>query len=245
MMFSLKPSETYEPGQSLDFGDYTLRLRVNARARRISLRIDNKTGDAIVTAPRPKHLKDAVEFARTRHDWILQTRRGQAKPEPFAPGTVISIKGHAVTLAERAGVISPKAEQAEDGSWLLVTSGDGAAYAKRIERYLKQLAAKTLQAETEAYAAKLGVTGVKVSLNDPKGRWGSCTPSRKTIRYSWRIIIAPPQVRQYLVAHEVSHLRHPDHSPAFWNCVTEVFGGAYKPHRDWLKKRGHELFRFQ
>lgn len=246
-MFSLKarePSETYEPGQSLDFGDYRLRLKVNERARRISLRIDNKTGDAIVTAPRTKHLKDAVEFARTRHDWILKSRRGQDRPVPFAPGHAISIKGHAVILAERAGVVSARPEQQADGSWHLVSSGDEATYARRIERYLRQQAMKTLQAETDRQAERLGVTGVKVSLFDARGRWGSCTPNRKAIRYSWRVVMAPTEVLNYLVAHEVAHLKHPDHSPAFWARVTELFG-PYKAARGWLKTRGHELFRYQ
>lgn len=241
--FSRK-TEAYEPGQALDFGAYTLRLKVNARARRISLRIDNKTGEAVVTAPRAKHLKDAVDFARTRHDWIVKIRGDQQKPAPFAPGCTLSIRGHAVTLAEKAGVITPKPMQAEDGSWLLVSSGDESAYARRIERYLRQRAAKTLQAETDRLAARLGVTGVKVSLFDAKGRWGSCTPSRKTIRYSWRVIMAPIEVLNYLVAHEVAHLKHPDHSPAFWARVTELFG-PYKTARDWLKKRGQELFKYQ
>jgi len=241
--FSRK-AEVYEPGQALDFGAYTLRLKVNARARRISLRIDNKTGEAVVTAPRAKHLNDAVDFARARHDWIVKIRGDQQRPAPFAPGCPLTIKGHAVTLAEKAGVITPKPMQAEDGSWLLVSSGDESAYARRIERYLRQQAAKTLQAETDRQAARLGFTGVKVSLFDAKGRWGSCTPSRKTIRYSWRVIMAPIEVLNYLVAHEVAHLKHPDHSPAFWARVTELFG-PYKTARDWLKKRGQELFKYQ
>ncbi len=236
--------DTYAPGDVLDFGDYKLRLKVNARARRISLRIDNKTGEAVVTAPKPRHLKDAVDFARTRHDWIVEHRQKQPEPQGFAPGMVLSIRGHDVTLAEKVGVISARAMQLADGTWQLVTSGDAKTFSRRIERYLKQQALKALQAETENYAAMLGVTGVKVSLFDARARWGSCTPARKAIRYSWRVILAPPQVLKYLVAHEVSHLRHPDHSDRFWAQVTELFGN-YKPARKWLKTQGHELFRYQ
>ncbi|WP_443748746.1 M48 family metallopeptidase [Asticcacaulis solisilvae] len=234
----------YEPGQVLDFGDYLVRLRVSERARRISVRIDNRTGDAIVTAPRPKYLKDAVEFAKTRHDWILETRRGQSRPVPFAPGMQLTIKGYPVMLAERTGVISPKAEQQADGSWQLVSSGDVATYARRVERYLRTQAQKTFQLETDRLASKLGVSGVKVSLFDAHGRWGSCSPSKKSIRYSWRVIMAPTDVLVYLAAHEVAHLRHPDHSPAFWATVNELLGKPYKPGRAWLKARGHELFKY-
>jgi len=239
----LKPEPPYAEGQVLDFGDYRLWLKVNARARRISLRIDNKTGDAVVTVPRARHLKDAVDFARTRHDWIIEKRAGQTAPQPFAPGVEIPIRGTPVMLAERSGVISPRAEQQPDGSWRLVSSGDAATYARRIQRYLRQQALKTLQAETDRFSARLGVTGVKVSLFDAKARWGSCTPLRRAIRYSWRVILAPPEVLSYLVAHEVAHLRHPDHSPRFWAEVTALYG-PYKPARDWLKKRGQELFRY-
>ena len=238
-----KVSEAYEPGQVLDFGDYLVRLRVSERARRISVRIDNRTGDAIVTAPRPKYLKDAVEFAKTRHDWILQTRRGQSRPVPFSPGMQLAIKGYPVVLAERTGVISPKAEQVE-GAWQLVTSGDAATFSRRVERYLRTQAQKTFQAETDRLSAKLGFSGVKVSLFDAHARWGSCSPSKKSIRYSWRVIMAPTDVLVYLAAHEVAHLRHPDHSPAFWATVTELFGKPYKPARAWLKTRGHELFKY-
>ncbi|ESQ85722.1 hypothetical protein AEAC466_00695 [Asticcacaulis sp. AC466] len=239
----MKPEPGYAPGDVLDFGAYKLRLKVNERARRISLRIDNKTGEAVVTAPRPKHLKDAVDFARTRHDWILEHRRDQPAPERFAPGVVIHIRGQAVTLSEKAGVITARPIQAEDGTWQLVTSGDESLFSRRIERYLRQQALKTLQAETDRFAGMLGVSGVRISLFDARGRWGSCTPSRKTIRYSWRVILAPPHVLEYLAAHECAHLRHPDHSDRFWTEVTGLFGD-YRAARKWLKTNGHTLFRY-
>jgi predicted metal-dependent hydrolase len=241
----LRNQTAYAAGDVIDCGDYRLRLKVNTRSRRISLRIDNKTGDAVVTAPKPRQLVEAVEFARSRHDWILKSRRGQSQPQPFAPGLKLSIKGHEVTLEARDGVITPKAEQQADGSWHLVTSGDGPTYARRIERYLRQQAMKTFEAETTKYVAMLGHSGVKVSLFDAKARWGSCTPARKAIRYSWRVILAPKAVLSYLCAHEVAHLKHPDHSPAFWAQVTALYGAPYKPARDWLKKQGHLLFTYQ
>ena len=239
----LRPTATYAAGDLLDCGEYKLRLKVNARARRISLRIDARSGEAVVTAPRPKHLADAVDFARSRHDWILQHRRNQDAPQAFAPGMALAIRGHTVTLAEKAGVITARPMQTDDGSWQLVTSGDEKLFARRIERYLRQQALKTLQTETDRYAAMLGVSGVKISLFDARGRWGSCTPARKAIRYSWRAILAPPRVLEYLVAHECAHLRHPDHSDRFWNEVTAMFGD-YKPARKWLKTEGHTLFKY-
>lgn len=239
------PKAVYSDGQVIDRGDYVLRLKVNRRARRISLRIDNKTGEAVVSAPSLRHLKDAVAFADTRHDWILQVRRREPPRQSFTPGVTLDIRGHAVTLAEAKGVVTPRAVRDEAGGWRLVSSGDAQVYARRIERYLRAQALKAFQSETDICAAKLGVAGVKVSLFDAKARWGSCTPGRKAIRYSWRVILAPREVFSYLVAHEVAHLKHPDHSPAFWACVTELYGRDWRPARKWLKEQGQTLFRYQ
>lgn len=242
MIALFKPA--YRDGDTVDFGAYQVRLSVNPRARGVRVRID-RHGAVIATAPKPAKLADAVDFTRKQHDWIVTKLGDCIRPEPFAPGQVITIKGHEVTLAELAGVISARPVQTADGGWQLVTSGDAATFARRIERYLRQKALKTLQTETAAYAARLGFDGVKVSLFDAKGRWGSCTPGRKAIRYSWRIILAPPSVLSYLCAHEVAHLRHPDHSPRFWAEVKALYGGDYKPARNWLKTEGKGLFRYQ
>ncbi|MEI9902742.1 MAG: YgjP-like metallopeptidase domain-containing protein [Asticcacaulis sp.] len=141
-------------------------------------------------------------------------------------------------------MITPKPEQQADGSWRLISSGDGPVYARRIERYLRQQALKLLIAETDRMAAQLGFTGIKTSLFDARGRWGSCTPAHKAIRYSWRMILAPKTVLTYLCAHEVSHLKHPDHSPRFWAEVAGLYGDC-KAARKWLKTEGHSLFRYQ
>lgn len=234
----------YRDGDTVDLGSYQVRLSVNPRARGVRVRID-RHGEVVATAPRLAKLADALAFARTQDAWITAKLADCVRPEPFAPGQVISIKGHAVTLADKAGVISARPVQQADGSWQLVTSGDAATFARRVERYSRQQALKAVQAQTGVYTARLGVEGVKVSLFDAKGRWGSCTPGRKAIRYSWRIILAPPDVLNYLCAHEVAHLKHPDHSPRFWAEVTSLFGADYRPARRWLKTEGQTLFKYQ
>lgn len=236
-------SPAYNDGDTVDLGDYVLHLKVNARARKTLVKVD-RHGKVIVTTSRARNLSDAVAFARTLEGWIRQQLDKRVVTTPFAPGQVLSLRGHAVTLAEKAGVVSPRAVQQPDGSWHLVTSGDSATFARRIERYLRLQAMKTLTTETDRMAAVLGFTGIKTSLFDAKGRWGSCTPARKAIRYSWRIILAPPQVLTYLVAHEVSHLKHPDHSPRFWSEVAGLFPD-FKAARKWLKTEGQSLFRYQ
>lgn len=233
----------YGDGDTVDLGDYALRLKVNPRARAFKVRVD-RHGEVVVTASRARLLPDAIAFAKSQHGWIVEQRAKCVVARAFAPGAGLTIAGHPVTLAFRAGVITPKPEQQPDGSWHLVSSGDAGVYAKRIERYLRHQALKALTAETDRMASQLGFTGIKTSLFDARGRWGSCTPSRKAIRYSWRMILAPKAVLTYLVAHEVSHLRHPDHSPRFWAEVAGLYGDC-KAARKWLKTEGQSLFRFQ
>ncbi|ESQ74929.1 M48 family metallopeptidase [Asticcacaulis sp. AC402] len=233
----LKPS--FKDGDTLDFGPYRVRLAVNPRARGVKVRID-RLGNVVATAGKPGKLADAIAFTRTQHDWIVKQLDKCVQLERFAPGLVLNVAGLSVTLAEKPGVISPRLV---DGQ--LLTSGDEATYARRVERWLRQQALKALTRETDAYALKLGITNVKSSLFDAKGRWGSCTPGRKAIRYSWRVILAPPAVLSYLSAHEVAHLRHPDHSPRFWAEVKSLYGGDYRPAREWLKTQGQELFKYQ
>ncbi|OYW78897.1 MAG: hypothetical protein B7Z26_09010 [Asticcacaulis sp. 32-58-5] len=132
--------------------------------------------------------------------------------------------------------------QTDDGL-ILTAGGQDEAYARRVSRYLSKQALEFAQTYTEDYAQALGYQGVKVSIFDPKGRWGSCTPSRQTIRYSWRLIMAPESVFAYVCAHEVAHLKHPHHQPPFWAEVERIFGD-YKPARKWLKTHGHSLFAY-
>lgn len=228
----------YEPGQVLDCGAFRLRLKVNARARRISLRLDNRTGEAIATAPRARDLKQAVDFALSRSDWIAGHIEKRPDTRLFTPDSDIPYLGSQARL-----IASGTRSAAHMSGGVLSAGGEGEAYHRRIERYLRKQALEFAQTRTDYYAQKLGVSGVKVSLIDPKGRWGSCTPGRKAIRYSWRLIMAPETVFDYVCAHEAAHLRHPHHGPAFWAEVEGLFGD-YAPSRQWLKAHGSDLFRY-
>ncbi|MDC7682600.1 SprT family zinc-dependent metalloprotease [Asticcacaulis sp. BYS171W] len=235
-MFGTKSKTNYANGQVLDADGFRLRLRVNARARRISLRLDNKTGEAVVTAPRPRDLSQAVEFALTRRDWILGHLEKRTVAGMFQPGMDIPYLGSQLRLTH-----SGDRAAARLIGGVLSAGGEGEAYHRRIERFLRKAAKDFAEAHTELYAQQLGATGVTVSLFDAKGRWGSCTPGRKAIRYSWRLIMADETVFSYVCAHEVAHLKHPDHSDRFWAEVERLFGD-YRPARQWLKTHGTALF---
>lgn len=226
----------YKDGQRLSLdGGPPVRLSVNRRARRVSIRIDGRAGEAVLVAPSERRLVDAVAFARTRSRWIEDHLSDRPEPVFLAPGCVLPFEGQQITLARVAGASAARLSGAE-----LVAGGEGAAFSRRILTFLKRRAREALVARTEAHCRALGLPLPRVSITDPRSRWGSCTPGRGTIRYSWRVILAPPEVLDYLAAHEVAHLVHADHSPRFWAVVEQLIGD-HRPHRRWLKSHGPGL----
>jgi predicted metal-dependent hydrolase len=130
--------------------------------------------------------------------------------------------------------------EAAPASLTLVCGGPIEGLPRRIETWLKRRALETLSTETADYAALAGVTVSKVAVADPKSRWGSCA-STGVIRYSWRLILAPPHVRRATVAHEVAHRLEMNHSPAFHAHVERLFGSDPGSARAWLKRHGATL----
>ena len=214
-----------------------LRLSVNPRARRLSVRIDARAGEAVVIAPTERGLTQAVAFARTKAVWISQRLAVRPKGRPLEPGQVISLRGRPVRLEAAPG--AGAARLVEDGT-IIRSGGEGEAYARRVENLLKREARDTLLKRTDHHLRALGQKPVKMSIADTRSRWGSCSPHNRTIRYSWRVIMAPPPVIDYLAAHEVAHLVHADHSPAYWSVVERLVGD-HKPWRKWLKDYGGAL----
>jgi hypothetical protein len=214
-----------------------LRLSVNPRARRLSVRIDARAGEAVVIAPTERGLSQAVAFARSKAVWISERLAVHPKSRPLEPGQVISLRGRPVRLEAVPG--AGAARLVEDGT-IIRSGGEGEAYARRVENLLKREARDTLLERTDYHLRALGQGPVKMGIADTRSRWGSCSPHNRTIRYSWRVIMAPPPVIDYLAAHEVAHLVHADHSPAYWSVVERLVGD-HKPWRKWLKDYGAAL----
>jgi len=221
-----------------------MRLSVNPRARRISIRIDPRAGEVVLVAPRERLLADAVAFARSRIDWISQRLDARPQGTPLEPGHSIPVHGIATRL-EATGT-NGAARLTEDPSGPVIRSGgEGDAFSRRVESLLKRLARQALIERTETHLNALSQSGagqgpVRVSIVDTRSRWGSCSPHNRTIRYSWRVVLAPPAVLDYLAAHEVAHLVHADHSPAYWSVVHRLVGD-HRPFRAWLRANGQAL----
>ena len=227
----------YRNGQRLPLDGLPARLSVNPRARRLSIRIDARAGEAVLIAPSERKLDDVIAFARTKTGWMRERLAARVEGAPLEPGAEVSLFGRPVRLGAVGG--AGAARLSEDGQTIL-SGGEGEAFARRVENLFKRVARETLQARTEVHLRALGQRPVKMSIADPKSRWGSCSPHNRTIRYSWRVVMAPPAVIDYLAAHEVAHLVHADHSPAYWSVVERLIGD-HRPHRKWLREHGPAL----
>ena len=205
-------------------------------ARRARLAFDPATGRARLVIPKRAALKPALAWAEGQRDWIAAQQARLPQAVPFAPGTTLSVADDVLTIDWTPGG-RRAVERVGDR---LVTGGPIETLPRRIETWLKRTALAVLTEETAEYAAKAGVTVTHVAVGDPRGRWGSCAGSG-SIRYSWRLILAPGWVRRATVAHEVAHRVHMNHGPAFHALVADLFARDPTPARAWLRANGAAL----
>jgi len=210
-------------------------LRRSPRARRISLRVSGLDGRVTLTLPRRGTEAEALGFARQKEDWIRKQLAGRPGVVPVVAGTVLPLGGRLLTVTAGA-VRGPRI----DGDRLLVPPGDGAGI--RVEALARVLARDALVAASDRYAAALGLSYGRITLRDTRSRWGSCS-GVGDLMYSWRLILAPPAVLDYVAAHEVAHRARMDHSPAYWAVVTRLMPD-YAQHRAWLRRDGASLHRW-
>ena len=250
MLFRSRPASLKapppKPGDVVLVRGQPVRLAVNARARRVSLRLDVRRGEVVATAPGVRKLVDALAFAETRAAWIEAHLAAVRPGVAFTPGAVIEVAGRPCRLERAAMRIRPslKAETAEEPA-RLVASGDGPAFARAVERGLRAEALSRLVERTAAHSAVLGQPAPAVALQDARSRWGSCRKAQgvraASIRYNWRLVLAPPDVLDYVAAHECAHLIEANHGPRFWALVRRLYGDP-APSRAWLKAHGAQLY---
>lgn len=218
--------------------DYPLKVRRHARARAFRLSVDPARREIRLGLPPGASLKKAIKWAGEQQDWLARQLAGAPGGIVLRPGESFPFEGRQVRIdwspdAPRRVVLM------EDR---LVLGGPEAAVPARVLRWLREQALERLAQESALYAGRAGLKLGQVSVGDPRSRWGSCAVSGN-IRYSWRLICAPAFVRQATVAHEVAHLAHMDHSPAFHTRHREIYGGDPAPARKWLRDNGAMLHR--
>ena len=209
--------------------------RRSHRARRLSLRVSRLDGRVTMTLPRGVSDREALAFAREREGW-LRGHLGRIAPEtPVALGAELPFEGQVLRIAEGTG-----RRVALDAGRLLVPGAPDRVGA-RVQGWIKSEARTRIAAACDRHAAALGRPFRKLTLRDTRSRWGSCT-SAGDLMLSWRLVMAPPAVLDYVCAHEVAHLAEMNHSPAFWAVVDRLCPG-WQPHRDWLRENGEALHR--
>ena len=207
-------------------------------AKRLRLRLDEKRSVLKLTGPLRMNRKAALDWAAEQREWV-ETQLGAMLPaEPFVPGAIIPFEGVDVRLEWNPH--APRTPKLLDGA--LISGGPPEGFARRIESFFKRRAVETLSNETQEVAGKAGVTLRGVSVGDADTRWGSCSSAGR-IRYSWRLILAPPEVRRYVVAHEVAHLVHMDHGRAFKALERKLYEGDADAARLLLRRIGGRLKR--
>jgi predicted metal-dependent hydrolase len=208
-------------------------LRRSARARRFSLRVSRVDGQVTLSLPLRARETEALAFARAQEGWLRAALARMPAQAAIGLGASLPVEGRMLTLLPGTG-----RSLRQEGDSLLVP-GDPAQVGARVAGWLKGLARDRLAAASDRYAAEVGRRFTQLSLRDTRSRWGSCTADGR-LMYSWRLILAPPSVLEYVAAHEVAHLVEMNHSEAFWAVVGRIYPG-WQVQRNWLKRHGGDL----
>ncbi|NQY12873.1 MAG: M48 family metallopeptidase [Henriciella sp.] len=214
-----------------------VRLEVNPKARRLILRLDERNREAVAVAPSKKKIGEAAAFARDRIDWIAQHLQALPTQLVLQPDAEFMLRGEACLISldgpGRTAILEAGAPQT------LRVPGEIETTGKRVERFLRKTAKQDLSDAVIRYCEQLGVEARRVTVKDTRSRWGSCTSDGR-LAFSWRLIMAPPEVLEYVAAHECAHLLEMNHSPAFWGHVSKC-RPEWKKERAWLRKNGRDL----
>jgi predicted metal-dependent hydrolase len=220
---------------------HRIALKRVATARRFTLRVRSARRDVVLTLPPHGSSSAARTFALRHADWIAEKLAALPAAVPFAPGQAIPFRGRLHVLCAKPGLRSRVvAEEGANGPKLCV-SGPG-AFDATLMRFLRAQAKADLIAAAERHASGAGRPIRGLTLRDTRSRWGSCS-SRGRLNFSWRLILAPPFVLDYLAAHEAAHLVHMNHSAAFWALVRRLFPDI-EAAEAWLKQSGASLHRY-
>jgi predicted metal-dependent hydrolase len=221
-------------------------VRRHPTARRLTLRVSHSARSVVLTIPRNIDAREADRFLAKSIEWVRERLEGVPEPVPFAHGASIPLRGEMVRV-EAAGrrpgkpVVEVVGATTGDSPKVLVT-GAAEHLPRRLRDWLIAEAKRDLDESVGTHAARLGLKPRRITLRDQKSRWGSCS-SDGQLSFSWRLVLAPPLVLDYVAAHEVAHLAEMNHGPRFWALVKKTM-----PRLDeakvWLRINGMDLYRY-
>ncbi len=226
----------------LDGRTVPITLRLNPRARRLIVKVHPSTGEVTVVAPSRRGLAHAMDFAKSERDWIAKRLAKVPAAVALELGAKFPFRGeiHVVRRGEKGR--APVWTERDGEDHIIRVSGDAEHTPRRLHDFLKREARKALDARTTHFAAMLGLKPSRITVRDTASRWGSCSSGR-SLSFSWRLIFAPSFVLDYVVAHEVAHLREMNHGKRFWALLGELITDVDKPQL-WLSQHGSTLHRF-
>lgn len=238
-LFNRMPRAPVEREHSVAGRTLPLRIVENDRARRLTLRIDSGGRGLRITVP-PGISRTEVDRFLFKHQGWLEQRLAKVPDRPeVRPGIRIPIRGVPHLIVHEPASRGTVRTGQDDTGPVLIVSGDRLHLARRVADYLKREAKREIEVLVARHTTALGRKAKRVSFKDTSSRWGSCTADGN-LSFSWRIMMAPPPVINYLVAHEVAHLKEMNHAPKFWKLCTELCPDTERC-KAWLKRNGGAL----
>src|ERR1700681_313497 len=220
-----------------------VRLRRHRQARRYTLRIDPALREVVLSMPPRGSVREARDFAQQHGGRIAARLKRLPEAAPFVHGIEVPLRGIPHRIVHRRSVRGTVwTETDERGQKVMCVAGDPPHVDRRIGDFLKREARRDLEAASSRYAARLRIDIKRVSIRDQSSRWGSCS-NTGVLSFSWRLILAPSFVLDYLAAHEVSHLVELNHSPRFWRLVKRLYPNVERA-KVWLDVHGTDLHRY-
>ncbi len=226
----------------IDGHDVEVILRSDPRARRYIVKVDPATAEVTVVTPAARSFSGALAFARTEREWIAERLAKVTPPVALKLGGKILFRGveHIILPGEKGE--GPVWIDQSAATPTIRVSGQPEHAVRRVNDWLKREARRYIDEAVTRYTAKLGVKAKSITIRDMISRWGSCSTER-CMSFSWRLVLAPPFVLDYVVAHEASHMREMNHHPRFWRLVESIM-----PESDaaqaWLAEHGARLHRY-
>lgn len=231
--------EREAPSVTVGGRELPIAIRRHPRATRLTMRLAPDGSEVRVSLPRWGRTAEAMAFVRTRREWLESQLAGVPKAHALRAGDTFPLHGEPLLL--RHDPLAARRPAVEGDA--LVVGGPAENLVPRVQRWLEGEARRILADDLADYCTRAGVPTPKLALSRAQRRWGSCAKSG-AIRLNWRLVLAPPLVRRSVVAHEVAHLLHFDHSPAFHTALARLYEGDIRAADRWLKREGRGLYRW-
>ena len=238
-MTSFWRGDIYPEWLSINGQRLPLVIKRHRRAKRICLRYNPTQHTISLTLPRHTRVSVGLQFLMQKSEWLIETLREIPEKKQIKPGVVIPLLGARVRI---------KHERDLEGRYYLddealYVGGAREQFSRRVTESLRTIAISAIDEIATKQARKIGRRINRISVRDTRSRWGSCS-SNGNLAFSWRLVFAPFEVMEYVVAHEVAHLRYMNHSKGFWELV-EYLCPDYEAAKDWLRLHGKDLYRFK